>query len=322
MPYDTYDTILLDAYNIAHKLFYQTEGRELTSVSQKLIYLEFVRAYMDYVEAIKHKFGAPTCKIYALFDNPDSRPNLKHSAVEYSPHRIRYELDPEYKANRKKYTKEFYNSIQFIKYLFAIKGENYLSVRVPNLEADDLVKPVLLEYCNEGTTLLVSSDMDWCRFLSPSTDMLMNKFSDPITTTASFKEQYGFPPSEERIILHKILFGDSSDNIRPVFPDIPKKVRQLIMEEYYSIHDLYSKPSINPEIAKYQPSLDLHVKDMKIAYQILSSIPVDKDKIHHYVVKGRPAIKLQEIINKIFQEFDEKKPPKKFTFGKINSPRL
>lgn len=315
-----YDFIIVDSYNLAYKLFHSLHPQLLATVSKKLVYLSFVKKYMEYIDLLKEKFGNNGCMTYILFDNPLSRQKIKHSLVEYSSHRIRYELDPEYKANRKKESKEFYNSIQFIKFLFSIKSPEYATARIPNLEADDLVKPIISEKCGEGKTLLVSSDMDWCRFISPFVHILMGGVNDPITTVSSFKEEYKFPPTEEKIILYKIMFGDTADNIRPVFSEIPKQVRQNMIEKYNSVSQIYI--TLLPEFAEYKEILESKKKDMRIAYQLLSVIPVEKEKINAYIIKGRKVPKLQEMINKIFEGFEEKKAPKKFSFEKLKCPRL
>jgi len=315
-----YDFLIIDSYNIAHKWFYSHQPQLLASVSNKLIYLSFVKTYMDYIDLLKERFGTTDCIVYNLFDNPLSRQKLKHTVTQYSPTRIRYELDPGYKANRKKESKEFYNSIQFIKFLFSIKGPNYMTIRIPNLEADDLVKPLISEKCGEGKTLMVSEDMDWCRFLSPFVHVLSGGVNSQITTIETFAQKYDFPPSEEKIILHKILFGDTSDNIRPVFPEIPKKIRHNIVKSCRSITDLYSYSL--KEFEDYKQIFEHHKKDMKIAYQLLSVIPVEEGKLDYYIIKGRQAVRLQEMVDKIFEEFESKKTPAKFSFGKLKCPRL
>ena len=316
-----YDSLIIDSFNLAHRLFYDSnQDKTLASVSKKLVYLSFIKRFMEYVDLLKERFGNPGCRIFILFDNPTSRSKLKHSATEYTSARIRYELDPEYKANRKKENKEFYNSIQFIKFLFSIKGPEYFTIRVPNLEADDLVKPVISEQCGEGMTLMVSTDMDWCRFLSPFVHILMGGVNEEVITPQGFRAKYNFLPTEEKIILYKILYGDPSDNIRPIFSEIPKAIRHDMMEYCKTVNDLYL--NLPEQFSGYKEILENHRKDMRVAYQLLSVIPVEAGRLASYTVKGRVALRLQEMVNKIFTEYDEKKTPKKFSFGRLKTPRL
>jgi len=315
-----YNQLIIDSYNVAHRLFYSSENHDLVSVSNKLVYLFFVKKYIEYIDFLREKFGEFGCMTYLLFDNPTSRSTLKHDSIEYNSHRIRYELDPEYKANRRKESKEFYNSIQFIKFLFSVKGPLFATIRIPNLEADDLVKPVISDKCGEGKTLMVSTDMDWCRFLSPFVHILSGGIHEPVVDIAEFNKKYGFPPAEEKIVLYKIMFGDESDNIRPIFSEIPKQIRHNIVEKYQSVNDIYIK--LLPEFVEYQAIFNTHKKDVKVAHQLLSVIPVEISRINAYTIKGRVVPKLQEIINRVFEEFEKKKTPKKFSFGKIKTPRL
>ena len=207
-----YDVIIIDTVNLAYKLFNKTE--EPLLLSKKFIYKDFICNFIKSVESLESQYLHFDGEVYLLIDNYFSRADLESAFLSLN----RKQIDETYKATRKKENREFYNSINFIRYYYIINSSKYHTIRIDGLEADDLVKPLVQNVLKDKSCLLITSDLDWCRYLSEKTDWLPSLKEEP-ETLELLKQRLQFPVTEVNLICYKALFGDKSDNVTAMLPE-------------------------------------------------------------------------------------------------------
>lgn len=311
-----YKYIIIDANNLGYRLFYKNIDRTLLKISNKFIYKNFAKDYIDTVSLLKNTYNSE--EIILLFDNHTSKEELK-KAFQLDKQVSRKDIKETYKSNRKKEKNEFYETLNFIKYYYMVGDKHYHTVQIFKLEADDLVAPCLNTIIKKDSALFVTNDSDWTRYISDNKHYLPENFNHPWTID-EFKYTYGFYPNEDSVILHKILYGDSADNIDIIFPEIPISIREKIIQDYESIFDLI----INTSKKSYMKEYFLLIKEreslLKINYQLLSTIPVSNEQFLSHYTSGRESNKLIKAIEDII--YDKKEKNKAFEFGGIKVPRV
>ena len=150
-----YDWIVFDLVNFCYKTFPKEKG-PLAQFSDKFVYSTAAANAIKSIESLKAKYGHNDTKVVLLVDNYLSRADLT-SAFVYAD---RKNLLAEYKRVRRKEDKEFYNTVNIVRYYFLVSPGNYYSVKIDGLEADDLLKPLLDYRIKQDTALLVTSDLD------------------------------------------------------------------------------------------------------------------------------------------------------------------
>jgi len=290
--------------------------RTLIRISSKFIYKNFVKFYINAVEMLKKLYDSE--QVILLFDNHNSKDELK-KAFQASVGTTRKDIKETYKANRKKETNEFYESLNFIKYYFMIGEASYHTVQILKLEADDLVAPCLQTIVKDDTALLVTNDSDWTRYLSDKIHYLPHEYGSPYDKE-DFKTQYGFYPTEDKVVLYKILFGDSADHIPVLFPEIPVATRKMIVDDFESIFDLILNNNKVDYIKDYVYLLKDRETDIKVNYQLICALPVSNRQFLSHYTEGRGSEKLRKVVRELV--FDEKKNKKEFEFGGIKVPRV
>lgn len=204
--------LIFDISNLFHKC-YHIEKKDLRKTIIKCIYL------IDYY---KTKFLNPEIgKMLFCFDNPQT-------SVEN-----RRLFDPEYKRGRKKQDEEFYKAIEYLKLLLINSTDGNQVISLSFCESDDLVKPLLEKIdLNYSRVLLMSEDMDYSRCIQDNVYWYHNKV---VYDKNIFKEQYGFYPTEQKVILYKVIRGDKSDFIEHGIPGIREVDLLKIVENYDNI---------------------------------------------------------------------------------------
>lgn len=313
-----YDCIFIDVVNFCYKVFTKKSDTTI-QVGSKLIYknsiCECIRAIEDFTQKYLHSDGS----VYLLFDNYFSRADLK-TAFMFAD---REDLSEAYKKTRKKEYKEFYNSVNFIKYYFLLESPKYHTLQIPGLEADDLVKPILQEYCSNKSCLLITSDLDWCRYLreNPRIDWLP-KLGETPQVFEDLEAKLKFPVSERNIILYKAIFGDVSDNIEGLahlnertFSEFISLISKIsYMEEITLLSrdvEARKESTILQAIAKNERQLSINI-------QLVSTIPCDIKIIKENLTTGSES-KTQLKTIRLALGLDE---APKFVFGNIKRPRV
>lgn len=311
-----YKYLLIDANNLGYRVMNNHLDRSLLRVSNKFIYKNFVKHYIDTVEMLKKLYESE--QVILLFDNHNSKEELKKS-FQVNAGSTRKNIKETYKANRKRETTEFYESLNFIKYYYMIGEASYHTVQVFKLEADDLVAPCIQTVVKNDTALMITNDSDWTRYLNDKIHYLPDTYGNPYDKN-TFYSQYGFYPTEDKVILYKILFGDNADHIPVLFPEIPKNIRKKLIDDFESIFDVILNTAKVDYMKDYLILLKEREIDIKINYQLICALPVTNKQFLSHYTEGRGSDKLRNVVRELI--FDEKKENKSFEFGGIKVPRV
>lgn len=313
-----YDALVIDSVNFAYKTF-KINDELPVRISKKTVYKDSICNFINSVEDLKNKYLKSDGQVYLLFDNYFSKADLRSMYMFAN----RKELNEAYKANRKKEPKEFYNSLNFLRYFYLIGPSQYHTVRIENLEADDLVKPLLEDIgVVDGnlTTLLVTNDLDWTKYLSEKVDWLP-RLNEPPEDYRKLSSKLGFKVEEKNIIAYKAIFGDASDNIKGLVPLNEKNLIEFnrLIESSISPDDLIYKAR---DVSDSSESSILYaIKEDEKAYiinvQLVDSIKCSKDTLHCSLTTGRNAVSLYSTVRKAIGLDGAEK----FTFGNIRRSR-
>lgn len=324
-----YDCLVVDMVNFCYRTF-KPKTDKTVAVSPSLggngtgaIYQNSVHSAIKTLEKLSKAYlrNPETDPVYLLFDNYFSRADLQ-STFLYAD---RKDLKESYKANRKKESKEFYQSINFLKYYYMIGPDNFYTVQIPSLEADDLVYPLLSSRCQNQDCLLVTTDLDWARYLTSRIDWLPD-FSAGPERCPELSEKLGFEVSEKNIILYKAIFGDPSDNIEPLAKKTSENWRQFLELLGLTVFpdDLFTLAR-DPEVLRKYPLLQeiIEIDHKKYNYEgrlninlyLVSAIPCSQAVFSNALIRGRNSGLLFDSVRKAIG-LEEHKP--KFVFGKLN----
>ena len=316
-----YDNIIIDVCNLSYKILDDTKKASSTIViNNKSSYKEFIASFIRSVDSLVERFGTDSTLVYCLFDNYKSRLDLQNSFLNSR----RKSISENYKKNRKKQPKEWYNSLNILKYFYEVNEPRYYVAQLQGLEADDLVKPTLSLV--KGRSLLITSDLDWCRYLSSNVDWLPSLDEEPLSVEDTTLK-LGFKCTENNIILYKALFGDPSDNITGVIPETSynrEKVLDLMKsrEPYDPVDLIMDIRQFDREKGAdpFWESLDNNelISNYRVNLQLVSTINVSPGVFKRELLKGsdrKGVVKsLREIVGLVSSS-------KKFTFGNIRRPR-
>jgi len=323
-----YDYIIIDAVNFAYKKFKHKDEIPV-QIGNKLAYRASICDFIHEVEEIVNKYLSSTGEVFLLFDNYFSKADL-HSMFVYVD---RKQLDEAYKSNRKKDNKEFYNSLNFLRYYYIIGPETYHTVRIDNLEADDLVEPILNKYnlFNDKSkkALLISNDLDWSRYLSDNVDWLPNLNENP-QTRHELSNKLDFEVTYDNIVLYKVLFGDESDNIDQITTKSEKHFDEFkeMVKNNVTASDIIFMSRDEEACKKYTLLSDVQKPDIKrkfltkealvkINIRLVTAIPCSVSSLNSNLTTGRNV----ETLYKTVREAIGLDDIQKFVFGNVRRSR-
>lgn len=287
-----YDYILVDSVNLAYRTFKQ-KGETPLQLSKKSIYRDSVCKFIDTVSDLESKYLKNDGEIYFLFDNYFSKADLRTTYMFAD----RRKIEESYKATRKKNTREFYNSINFLRYYYLIGPTKYHTLRIDGLEADDLVEPMLIKLGikeNDKTVLMITNDEDWTRYLDTNIDWFPD-FARLPETIREFEERKGFHPTKNNVIFYKSVFGDDSDNIKGLVHYKEKTFNDFLKTLEYLDDNTWSHLIItarDEDLRENNSVLDAIYQNEKgfiSNIQLVSPIPCGMDVINSSLTTGRNA---------------------------------
>lgn len=302
-----YDFIIFDTVNFAYKIFKHREETPV-QIGKKAVYKDSICDFIRSVEKLVDTYLSLTGEVFFLFDNYFSKSDLRSMFMYIDRHK----LDESYKATRSKDTKEFYNSLNFIRYYYLIGSPTYHTARIDNLEADDLVPPLLTKYnlFNDKSkkVLLVTSDLDWTRYLGDNIDWLPSLGEDP-QNVFDLSQKLGFPVNCQNIVLYKVLFGDSSDNIDQITPKTEKHFEEFLelVKLGKTTEDLIYMSRDKSNWEKFTLLADIQAPDkkrksstkealVKINTQLITAIPCSVGSLNANLTTGREAQTLYKTV--------------------------
>lgn len=318
-----YDYLVFDTVNIGYMVFNGTQGpsqeemrQSAIKIGSKRVYRLFLKSYVETVDFLRKKFLKEDGELIFLYDNYTSREELRQMLRPLKESDSRKKHNADYKAQRRNAKAEFYNTLDTLRYYFLIGDTNIHTVRIPNLEADDLVKPCLSFIRTskpDAKVLLATNDSDWCRYLDDTTQYLPEIYKEPVGKE-KFLERWGYEPTEEAVVLYKVLHGDDADNVAAVFPEFSTRTKKLIMDRFGSVVDFMFDAGKVPELKEFVPLIKDREIEIKIAYQMLSAIPVSDAHFRQVYTTGRNSTVMKKQLNMvIFDQTEEK--DSKFSFG-------
>ena len=312
-----YDWIVFDLVNFCYKTFPKEKG-PLVQFSKKFVYSEAAASAIKSIESLKAKYGHSDSKIVLLVDNYLSRADLT-SAFSFAD---RKNLLAEYKRVRRKEDKEFYNTVNLVRYYFLVSVGNYYSVKIDGLEADDLLKPLLTYKAKQGSVLLVTSDLDWSRYLSDRVHWLPS-LKDAPETREDLSVKLGFDVTEKNIVLYKAIFGDASDNIKGILPLNQYNLSQFVEFAKECPYAEYATVlHRNSDWQEKWPALKAFSEQegqLRINIQVISTIPVAEDIFEDNYVKSRESSIMYKNLRELLRLNVDKK---NFVFGNVKRPRV
>ena len=146
---------------------------------------------------------------------------------------FRNDLFPAYKANRPRMADDLRIQIQPIFDIVEAMGMPLL--RVPDVEADDVIGTLATEATRVGRRTIVSTgDKDMAQLVSEHVT-LVNTMTDVALDRHGVIDKYGVPP--ERMVDYLALMGDAVDNI-PGVPKVGPKTAAKWLDQYGSLDEV------------------------------------------------------------------------------------
>jgi len=211
--------VLLDGHSLAYRAFFALPSDLQTTTGQ------VTNAVYGFTAMLVKLFGeAAPDRIAVCFDQ--GRPAY------------RYDVYPEYKANRQTTPSEFSAQMPLIREVLA--ALRIPVVEVPGYEADDVIATLVEQATQQGVpTLIVSGDRDTLQLVDDGLGVRVMMTSRGITDTriydeAAVLERYGVPPS--RYVDIASLRGDPSDNL-PGVPGVGDKTATKLVVTYGSAEE-------------------------------------------------------------------------------------
>lgn len=266
--------------------------------------------------------------MYFLFDytHVDYDKNSSDKKSENYEENLRKNIDPEYKANRvaKTDASTFFYGLNVLQMILLNFHEQFVIVKIPGYEADDLVKPFLDEA--EGSNdniLLASNDLDWARGIKNNIYWLKN---DEIYDEERFYEIYGFYPKNNSLTLYKAFRGDS-DNVPAGVPRIREKVLVRLVSEFDSLDEIIRSVDKLSYLGDVWREKILENKNrLKLNYRLIDYMPIPSDVLESHITScsfnaealrylyKSVGFRLSKIDERLMKIFPGEEDPKNF-FG-------
>jgi len=264
-----YSTAFIDTSNLFRRSYESllSRGFQDKELYQKTIYQTFVS-----IKKIQKDFLWSFSDIYFLFDNPDSK------------HNLRAELSDEYKKNREKMPKSYYRYLEYFKSILLTYDNNFYVVYIDFLEADDLVLS-LIDHIKKDEIVLISADLDWSRCINyKGNDIVWYNF-DHLYDKDEFKFKYGFYPTVDKIILYKCLSGDKSDGIKKVITYLSTENIKQLCNDFNTIDELFiNLKNISYLSMKFKYRIEENIAQLRINRKLMSFINIEKfGKIRNFI---------------------------------------
>jgi DNA polymerase I len=199
------------------------------------------RAFFGVRHNLSTSKGLPTNALYGFVTMlqkvvRDENPDYLAVAFDSKEKTFRHEMYPQYKANREVPPEDLQQQFPYFEPIVA--AHNIHSIRIPGVEADDIIGTLAMQGKNAGLeVVIVSGDKDMMQLIGPHIHML-DTMKNKRFKKKDVVEKFGVGP--DRVIEVMGLMGDSSDNIPGVKGVGPKNAAELI-QKFDSIEKLYER---------------------------------------------------------------------------------
>ena len=199
------------------------------------------RAYFGVRQTLSTSKGLPTNALYGFVTMlqkivRDEKPDFLTVTFDSKEKTFRHEIYADYKANRDTPPEDLQKQFPYFERL--VEAHNIHSIRVPGVEADDIIGTLARQGQQAGLqVVIVSGDKDMMQLIAPDVEML-DTMKNKRFRDKEVVEKFGVGP--DRVIEVMGLMGDSSDNIPGVKGVGPKTAAELI-QKFDSIENLYAR---------------------------------------------------------------------------------
>jgi 5'-3' exonuclease len=215
-----YNAILIDVFNFIYRI--KRNNKEVVDLADT-----FVSSINSDIKPYLKKDG----NLWLLFD-PIPKSDLGINKY-FNCNTLRQDILNTYKSNRK-HDPIVAATAKFLKQYYYYRGEHILSCCSEHLEADDYVEPIIKRINQQQKPsphiALVTTDMDWAKYLS-SNCIIINKTFDKPFTAEDYEAKHKFIPTPASVTLYKAFFGDKSDNIAGAANTKPTKQLKNIYDD-------------------------------------------------------------------------------------------
>ncbi|HZH43525.1 MAG TPA: DNA polymerase I [Lysobacter sp.] len=175
--------------------------------------------------------GEPTGALFGVVNmlraTLNEKPDYVAYVVDAPGPTFREALDPQYKANRPPMPDELRAQVQPMCEIVQALGITIL--RVPDVEADDVIGTLALAACRDGVEVTISTgDKDFAQLVRPGIALVNTMSGSRLDSEASVIDKFGVPP--DRITDLLALMGDAVDNIPGVDKCGPKTAAKWLGE--------------------------------------------------------------------------------------------
>ena len=231
---------------------------------RKLILIDFSWLYNKYYYVAKGSFSIndKECRMKEIKDNllrmllqffrvlEESYAGVKIVSVLDSPVTTleSYKIFEGYKQNRnKEEKKKVYRSFdEILKKLISLSNsKNFSFIKAKGYEADQILAYIVKKYCDKSEIIIFSGDKDLLQLTAYPNVYISDKFEKGnfiIKTDKEIFEKFKNSKGEDftristnkkDILKYRVLKGDVSDNLSPVYPRIRDKEIVEIVQNYW-----------------------------------------------------------------------------------------
>lgn len=243
-----------------------------------VILIDFSWLYNKYYFVAKQRQG-DTCTITKdMLIQFLSRMYRSYKALTYvvldppTKNTINYSLNKAYKQQRDTSSKvEVYKHLpDVVKHLRLNLPTSFKFIKARHYEADQLIAYLAEKYKDMHNIIIYSGDKDLLQLTYYNTVHVANKYKDGSFRLLKDKEIYSkfsnakkqdftrISSNKKDILKYRVLKGDVSDNLPPLFPKIKDTEIQEIIKEYWVTEDYLTSNTIEgivSNISKTNPKL-------------------------------------------------------------------
>ncbi len=191
----------------------------------------------------------PTAEVIVIFDTKGKT--------------FRHELYPEYKANRAEMPVELAQQIEPLHEIIEAMG--FPLIKVPGVEADDVIGTLASGFSKVGQAVLISTgDKDMAQLVNQQVT-LVNTMTNQVLDCAGVKKKFGVRP--DQIIDYLALVGDTSDNV-PGIPKVGPKTAAKWLQQYDSVAGIMEHAeAIKGKVGEY---LRTHLEQLVLSQELVT----------------------------------------------------
>ena len=256
------------------------------------------RAYHA-IRSLSTRSGFPTNAVFGFANMllkvlRDHNPTYAAMVLDAPGPTFRHEIYPDYKANRPPMPEDLALQIPRIDDL--IKAFRLPSIRIPGVEADDIIATLAHRYAQEvDKVVIVSSDKDLMQLISDKVIML-DTMKDRWIDVEAVLEKFGVRPSQ--VVQVQALMGDPSDNIPGLAGVGPKTAGKLIARYGHIEGLLEHSREVGGKVGEKLPHQMDELRTSLSLVKLKDDVPVDQT-LEDFAVSGLDTQAVRELFEEL-----------------------